>query len=255
MDLARQIGRVSVEDLATRFGVTSQTIRKDLNDLCEQRLLDRVHGGAVVASSVQNLAYEARRTIAQNEKREIGAAAAALIPSNSSLFVNIGTTTEEVAHALKQHTGLLIITNNIHVASMLYPHEGIDVVIAGGAVRRADGGVVGAFAVDLIEQFKVDYAVIGASAIDADGALLDFDLNETQVSQAIISNARTVILVSDSSKFGRTAPARFGRLRDVDVLVTDRVPSSEFRELCAREDVRVIETVTGEEPATVTPAA
>ena len=81
MDLARQIGRVSVEDLATRFGVSSQTIRKDLNELCDQRLLDRVHGGAVVASGVQNLAYEARRTIAQSEKREIGKAAAALIPA------------------------------------------------------------------------------------------------------------------------------------------------------------------------------
>ena len=249
MELARKTGRVSVEDLVARFGVSSQTIRKDLNELCEQRLLDRVHGGAIVASSVQNLAYEARRTIAQSEKREIGKAAAALIPSNSSLFMNIGTTTEEVAHALRQHNGLLVITNNIHVASMLYPLEGIDVVIAGGAVRRADGGVVGSLAVDLIAQFKVDYAIIGVSAIDADGALLDFDLNEIQVSQSIISNARAVILVADSSKFGRTAPARFGRLSDVDVFVTDRVPSLELRALCAREDVRVIETAIGDEPA------
>ena len=249
IDLARETGRVSVGELAARFGVSSQTIRKDLNDLCEQRLLDRVHGGAVVASSVQNLAYEARRTIAQSEKREIGKAAAALIPSNSSLFLNIGTTTEEVARALKQHLGLLVITNNLHVATMLYPLEGIDLVIAGGAVRRADGGVIGSLAVDLIRQFKVDYAIIGVSAIDADGALLDFDLNETQVSQAIISNARTVVLVSDSSKFNRTAPARFGRLRDVDVLVTDRVPSLELKELCAREDVRVIETAPDQKPA------
>ena len=251
IDLARETGRVSVGELAARFGVSSQTIRKDLNDLCEQRLLDRVHGGAVVASSVQNLAYEARRTIAQSEKREIGKAAAALIPSNSSLFMNIGTTTEEVAHALRQHIGLLVITNNLHVASMLYPLEGIDVVIAGGAVRRVDGGVVGSLAVDLIRQFKVDYAVIGVSAIDADGALLDFDLNEIQVSQAIISNARDVILVADSSKFGRTAPARFASLRDVDVFVTDRLPALELKQLCAREDVRVIETAADENPASV----
>ena len=251
MDLARQTGRVNVEDLAARFGVSSQTIRKDFNELCEQRLLDRVHGGAVVASSVENLAYEARRTIAQTEKREIGKAAAALIPSNSSIFINIGTTTEEVARALKQHMGLLVITNNLHVATMLYPIEGIDLVIAGGAVRRSDGGVVGSLAVDLIGQFKVDCAIIGVSAIDADGALLDFDLNEIQVSQAIISNARTVVLVSDSSKFGRSAPARIGHLRDVDVFVTDRLPSLELKELCAREDVRVIETATGQKPAGV----
>ncbi len=248
MDLARQTGRVNVEDLAGHFGVSAQTIRKDLKELCEQRLLDRVHGGALIASSVQNLAYEARRQIAESQKREIGKATAALIPNNSSLFLDIGTTAEEVARALKQHLGLLLITNNLHVATMLYPLEGINVVIAGGAVRRSDGGIVGSLAVELIKQFKVDYAVIGVSAIDADGTLLDFDLNEIQVAQTVIANARTVVLAADSSKFGRMASARVGRLRDVDVFVTDRMPSQEIRELCAREEVRVIETAIDRPP-------
>src|SRR5881394_1307165 len=101
--LARVQGRVSVDGLSAKFEVTPQTIRKDLNDLCEQRLLNRVHGGAVIASGVENTAYEARRLIAAEEKRAIGAAAAALIPSQSSLFINIGTTTEEVARALASH--------------------------------------------------------------------------------------------------------------------------------------------------------
>lgn len=242
MDIARQTGRVNVEELAERFGVSSQTIRRDLNKLCEDKLLDRVHGGAMVASSVQNLAYKARRKIAEAEKRKIGAATAALIPGASSLFINIGTTTEEVANALKQHVGLLVITNNLHVATMLYPLEGIDVVVAGGAVRRSDGAVVGALAVELIKQFKVDYAIIGVSAIGMDGALLDYDLSEIQVAQAIIANARTIVLVSDSSKFDRLAPARIGHLRDVDIFVTDRVPSATIRELCVREAVTLIET-------------
>lgn len=248
MDLARQEGRVTVEKLAERFGVSTQTIRKDLNELCEQRLLDRVHGGAVVASHIQNLAYEARRKIAETEKQSIGRATAALIPGSSSLFINIGTTTEEVAYALKEHAGLLVITNNLHVATMLYPLEGIDLVVAGGAVRRSDGGVVGPLAVELIKQFKVDYAIIGASAIDADGALLDYDLNEVHVAQAIMANARTVVLVTDSSKFDRLAPARIGHLRDVDIFVTDRAPSVAFRELCAREEVRLIETAIQSAP-------
>ena len=248
MDLARQTGRVSVADLAAYFGVSPQTIRKDLKELSEQRLLDRMHGGASIASSVQNLAYEARRKIAETAKREIGRATAALIPGNSSLFLNIGTTTEEVGRALKQHRGLLLITNNLHVATMLYPLDGIDVVISGGAVRRSDGGVVGSLAVELIKQFKVDYAIIGVSAIDADGTLLDFDLEEIQVAQAIIANARTVVLVADSSKFERVASARIGHLRDVDIFVTDRVTSPAIREICAREEVQVIETAIDGEP-------
>src|ERR1700743_1358990 len=112
MTLAREQGRVVVEDLARRLDVTPQTIRKDLNDLCDRRMMSRVHGGAVIASGVQNLSYEARRFVAADEKKTIGRAAAALIADQSSLFINIGTTTEEVAHALVGHQKMMVITNN-----------------------------------------------------------------------------------------------------------------------------------------------
>jgi DeoR family transcriptional regulator, glycerol-3-phosphate regulon repressor len=194
LNIARASGRVLVEDLARRFEVSAQTIRKDLNDLCEQRALTRIHGGAMIASGVENLAYEARRFVAAEEKKAIGAAAAALIPNGCSLFINIGTTTEEVASALTGHEDLLVITNNLNVAMLLYRYPRIEVVVAGGAVRRADGAVVGSTATQLIGQFKVDYAIIGVSAIDEEGALLDFDYREVQVAQAIIANARSVML-------------------------------------------------------------
>ncbi|MGE5147189.1 MAG: DeoR/GlpR family DNA-binding transcription regulator [Candidatus Eiseniibacteriota bacterium] len=239
--IARAQGRVSVEDLAGRFSVTPQTIRKDLNELCDQRLLSRVHGGALIASGVENIGYEARRFIAQDEKRAIGAAAAKIIPDNSSLFVNIGTTTEEVARALLDHEGLLVITNNINVATILYRHPRIEVIVAGGPVRRSDGGIIGGAAVDFISQFKVDHAVIGASAIDEEGALLDFDYREVRVSQAIIGNARQVILVSDRLKFERSAPVRIGHISQVNVFVTDQLVSAPVAELCRTHGVRVIE--------------
>jgi DeoR family glycerol-3-phosphate regulon repressor len=242
VSIARATGKVTVEDLSTRFDVSPQTIRKDLNDLCDQRLLTRVHGGAVVASGVENLAYEARRFIATAEKAAIGAATAALIPNGASLFINIGTTTEEVARALRDHEGLLVITNNLHVATALYPHPKIDVIVAGGPVRRSDGGVVGAAAVDLIGQFKVDFAVIGASAIDPDGALLDFDYQEVRVSQAIIGNARHVILVADSSKLARSAPVRIGHISDVRTLVIDQLPEGPLRDQCDAAGIQVVES-------------
>ena len=161
LTLARQSGIVLVEDMAVRFDVTPQTIRKDLNELCDGKLLARTHGGAMLSSGVENVAYESRRQLATIEKRVIGQRAAQLIPNNCSLFINIGTTTEEVARALVHHEGLLVITNNIHVATILMPCPKIDVIIAGGSVRRADGGIVGETAVDFISQFKVDHAVIG----------------------------------------------------------------------------------------------
>lgn len=240
--LAKAEGKVLVDELAARFSVTPQTIRKDLNDLCDSRALTRVHGGAVFPSGNENVKYEARRAIAAAEKQAIGETAAGLIPGNSSLFINIGTTTEAVGEALADHQELMVITNNINVANRLRLSPGIEVVIAGGVVRRSDGGIVGEAAVDFIRQFKVDFAVIGVSAIDEDGALLDFDFREVKVAQAIISNARHVILVSDSSKFERTAPVRIGHISQVHTFITDRCPMARVRAICAENDVRLIET-------------
>lgn len=242
LDIARRNGVVTVDELIEGFDVTPQTIRKDLNRLCDERLLTRTHGGARLASRVENMSYEARRMLAQSQKRAIGRAVAELIPDDASLFVNIGTTTEAVAQALLQHRGLLVITNNINVASLMRPYSDNKVIIAAGEVRSSDGGIVGEAAVDFINQFKVDFAVIGASAIDADGSLLDFDFREVKVAQAILSNARHVILAADASKHGRSAPVRIGHISQANFFVTDYCPSDDFRRLLRGFDIRSIET-------------
>ena len=251
LELARQRGRVEVEWLASHFDVTPQTIRKDLNDLCDRQLLQRIHGGAVYPSGVTNFAYDARRSVAADSKVLIGLAAARLIPDNSSVILNIGTTTEQVATALRRHQGLMVITNNINVANILRDAPSAEVVIAGGLVRHSDGGIMGEATVDFIRQFKVDFAVIGASAIDDDGALLDFDYREVRAAQAIIANARSVllviigqarktILVSDSLKFERTAPVRIADLSMIDVFVTEIEPPREIVEYCRAHDVELV---------------
>jgi DeoR family glycerol-3-phosphate regulon repressor len=245
LNTARATGRVMVDDLVRRFEVSAQTIRKDLNDLCDHRLLTRIHGGAIVASGVENLAYEARRFVAAEEKRAIGIAAAAQIPNGSSLFINIGTTTEEVASALTAHEDLLVITNNLNVAMMLYRHPRIEVIVAGGTVRRSDGAVIGSTAIGLIGQFKVDYAIIGASAIDEEGALLDFDYREVQAAQAIMANARSVMLVADSTKLRRTAAVRIAHISQVQTFVTDVALPAGLQAICQARGVAVIEALPG----------
>ncbi len=130
--LAREHGRVTVDDLAAHFDVTPQTIRRDLNELSARQILQRVHGGAVFSTGVANLEYEKRRQIAAGEKAAIGRAAASLIPDGASLFVNIGTTTEAVSEALLSHDALMVITNNINVANRMRLHP----QIRGGDRRR-----------------------------------------------------------------------------------------------------------------------
>lgn len=237
--IAKSESRVTVDDLAKRFAVTPQTIRKDLNELCDGGVLNRYHGGAVPASGLVNYDYEARRQLAPNEKRAIGIAAANLIPDGASILINIGTTTEQVAMALRGRKGLTVITNNIHVAQILQGYSDTEVIVAGGVLRHSDGGIVGEAAVDSIRQFRVDYAIIGASAIDADGTLLDYDYREVHVARAIIDCTRKSILVADSMKFERSAPVCIGHMTDIDIFVTDQPLTDSLTASCCEAGVQV----------------
>ena len=239
LELVRRHGFVAIEALAQRFEVTPQTIRRDINALCDQALLRRYHGGAGLPSSVENLAYSTRQVLCLEEKRQIARLLAGHIPDRASLFINIGTTTEEVAKALLDHKRLRIITNNLNVASIMSSNPDFEVIIAGGVVRARDRGIVGEATIDLIRQFRVDFAIIGISGIENDGALVDFDYREVRVAQAIIENARLVYLVADHTKFGRTAMVRLGDLSQLDALFTDRPPPAPLRELLDELDTEL----------------
>lgn len=241
VELVKRRGKISVDELVSEFGVTAQSIRADLRALAEKNQVVRFHGGVQLPDAKKNFEYEARRSIAADEKAAIGYRAAQLVPDKASLFINIGTTTEAVARALENHQGLLVVTNNINVAESLRFCADIDVVIVGGKVRCSDGGIVGEEAVDFISRFKLDLAIIGVSAIDTDGVLLDYDIHEVRVAQAILENARRTMLVADSSKLSRTAPVRLATLSEIDVLVTDKIEDDAFRALCERCGVELIE--------------
>lgn len=232
LGILRRDGKASVDHLATHFGVAVQTIRRDLSDLAQAGQLDRVHGGAVVASGTTNIGYEARRALQAEAKSAIARACAAQIPNDASVFLNIGTSTEAVARALLQHQNLLVVTNNMNVAQILAGNPGCEVVVTGGALRRSDGGLIGALAADTIRRFKFDLAVIGCSALDADGDLLDYDIQEVGVSQTILAQSRACHLVCDLSKTTRQAPARIGSLAQIDTWFTDAPPSPALRARC-----------------------
>lgn len=240
LKLARDQGKVVVEDLAQHFGVTLQTIRRDLTELCDTGQLTRVYGGAILASGVVNIGYEDRRGLNPEEKDRIGRLCASAIPHEASLFLNIGTTTEAVARALLSHRNLLVVTNNLNVANILAQNPTAEVIVAGGVLRRTDGGLVGDMTMEMVRQFKVDYAVIGTSAMDEEGDLLDYDYREVRVSQAILRQARRTYLVADRSKFGRSAPVRIGSLSEIDTFFTDAPPPPRVRRLCEQWETEIL---------------
>lgn len=232
LTLARAMGQVMVEDLARHFDVAVQTIRRDLGELADQGHLDRIHGGAVPRQGLVNIGYERRRKLNAAGKAAIGAAVAAAVPENSAIILTLGTTVEAVGHALLHHRNLTVITNNMNVANILGANPGCEIIVTGGALRRSDGGLVGALTAEFFAQFKVDIAILGASALDRDGDLLDYDLAEVRVSRAILAQARSTFVVADQTKLSRAAPARIASLSEISKLFTDLPLPDDLSKLC-----------------------
>ena len=230
-------GFVAIETLAQFFSVTPQTIRRDINTLSEKGHLFRYHGGAAMPISTENVAHNERNVLCFHEKQKIAKLLAQQVPDNASLFINIGTTTAAIAHALCNHKRLRVITNNLNVASVMSANEKFEVIVAGGLVRRRDQGIIGEATIDFIRQFKVDYGIIGISGIDLDGTLLDFDYREVRAARAIIDNSRKVFLATDHTKFGRNAMVRLGGIAEIDCLFTDRQPPAGLAEIIAASEV------------------
>jgi DeoR family glycerol-3-phosphate regulon repressor len=239
-------GFVTVEHLATRFQITPQTIRRDINLLAEMNLLQRYHGGVGLPSSAENIAYGARQGLYSEEKRRIAALVVEHIPDQATLFINLGTTNEEVAKALSRRRNLRVITNNLNVAAIMSGYPGCEVIITGGVVRARDLGITGEETIDFIRRFKVDFGIIGISSIEADGTLRDFDYREVRVSEAIIEHSRTVFLVADHSKFWRPALVRLGDISKINALFTDKPVPAAMTRIFEEAKIDVFVTDNGE---------
>jgi DeoR family glycerol-3-phosphate regulon repressor len=232
-------GFVTIDHLARAFNVTPQTIRRDINALSELGVIQRFHGGAGAATSAENVAYNDRKIICFKEKQRIARMVAHHIPDNASLFINIGTTTEAIARALTRHKRLRVITNNLNVATILSTNDNFEVIVAGGLVRHRDGGLIGESTIDFIQQFRVDFGIIGISGIDSDGTLLDFDYREVRAARAIIDNSRKVFLATDHTKFGRNAMVRLGNISEIDALFTDQTPPQGLVDVLEQSEVQL----------------
>jgi len=215
---------LAVEALAQRFGVTNQTIRRDLQRLCDYGLARRRHGGVEQLVLTRNQAYTSRQILNSTAKAAIAAEVARCIPDGASLAFSIGTTPELVAQYLTGHQNLNIITNNLNVAMALAASPTAIITVAGGRMRNDDRDILGAAAESLFAAYKVDFGIFGVAGVDADGTLLDFDEAEVAIRQTILANCRTSFLVLDYSKFGRVAHVRGGSVTHVSRIFCDQQP-------------------------------
>lgn len=239
-NLVNAQGYANIEYLSNKYGVSTQTIRRDILALSKDNLVIRLHGGAGSVSTLVNISYDARRISMLEEKQRIAAAAVTLIRPSQSIFMTGGSTMEIVAKELSSLSTLCIITNNIHAAMHLYSKNEIELLMPCGRVRHHNGCIIGPATIEFISNFQTDFLIMGIGAISAEGLLLDYDYEEAMLMDRMMKNARQVILVTDASKFEKSATAQVGHLRDISYLVTNKKPPTPFCELIAEHNVTLI---------------
>jgi DeoR family glycerol-3-phosphate regulon repressor len=233
-------GVLSSAEITFLFNVSVQTIRKDLNELSELGLVRRVHGGISLPSNNHNLSFSNRTVLNLAAKQNVARKVVELLPENCSIFLGIGTTPQQVAQALLDHPGLTVVTNNINVALTLSNNPKIQVYLAGGLVRSSDQDTMGPETNSFLNKFNIQYGIFGVGGLSKKGQLLDFSPEESSVSQTIMANSETRILIADHSKINRYAPMVTGTLSDIDILVMDFV-SEPFRQSCIASETEIIE--------------
>ena len=227
-------------DITKMFGVTVQTIRKDLNELSEQGLVRRVHGGIKAPGSDVNVSFNNRTIMNLEAKRNIAHKVVELLPENTSIFLGIGTTPQQVAEALRDHPGLTVVTNNINAALTLCNNPRIQTHLAGGKVRPNDEDLMGPDTIEFLQKFNIQYGIFGVGGLNQKGQLLDFSLEEASISQSIIKNSEQRILVADHSKMNRYAPVITSSFSEIDMLVMD-VISPPIHSLCSQAEIELFE--------------
>jgi DeoR family glycerol-3-phosphate regulon repressor len=239
-ELVRRSGFETIGHLADHFSVTTQTIRRDVNDLCDRDILRRKHGGVEPRVTQGNLGYSTRRMLNVDAKRAIAGQVAHRVHNAASVAFSIGTTPQTVAEGLINHSGLRIFTNNLNVALIASINPTFETFIAGGHIRNTDLDVVGTSAAEFFASYKVDYGIYGVGGVDGEGTLLDFSGDEVDARESIRANSRTQFLVLDHSKFSRSAHVRGGHITEASVVFCDREPPDEIRRAIARSSAELV---------------
>jgi DeoR family glycerol-3-phosphate regulon repressor len=246
LDAAREQGRVLVDSLAAELGVSAHTIRRDINSLCGEGKLRRIHGGAEYVEGGANLPYRTREVLNFHEKNSIAQAVAAFVPDGTTIFISIGTTPALVAHALVSRDGLTVVTVNLNAAMILAENTTNRIIVPGGEIRLPDRDLLNEAAIELFTAYRADFGIFGVGGIDDDGSLLDFHESEVRAREQIRLNSRQSVLVADHTKFCRRAAAVGGKIADCDHVVIDRRPDHACNVLLEELGDRLIVAGTSE---------
>jgi len=225
IETVRQQGAASVADLAARFSVTHQTIRRDLRELEEAGLLQKGFGAAFASPGVAQYGHGERLSTLSGVKRQLVHCLGEFLTPGATVFVGLGTTFDALHEVVAAHPDLLIATPNLSVANSCSMQTDATVYVYGGYIRSKDSAILTVAGDESRRRFKFDVAFIGASAIDEDGTVLEFDPLEVELAREVLNLSRQVVLVAHDEKFAKHAPHVVTSMANVDVLVTNKRPA------------------------------
>jgi DeoR family glycerol-3-phosphate regulon repressor len=237
LKLVRELGYVSIDQLSAQFGVSQQTVRRDIIFLDSRNLVRRYHGGAGLRPGTDRLAYPNRKGRNALAKEQIGKLIASKIPNGASLFIDIGTTMASVAEALISHQNLKIITNHIDVVYTLCEKTDFEIILTGGLVRNRDRAIWDDTTAGFLRRFRVDYGIFGVGSLTDDGQLLDYHYRDAQASRAAMDIARVKFAGFDHSKLNASALMPFASVSEIDAIFTDQALAPDLTQLVRNSNV------------------
>ena len=237
--LLEKEGTIEISDLAQRFDVSLETIRRDLKPLTDAGRVIKLHGAVALPGPAAEEPFQKRMRENAEAKRAIGRAFARTVRDGETLMLDTGTTTSFVARELARHRQLTIITNSTDIARTLSAINGNRVFLAGGEIRGDSGAALGATAVGYLGQFTVKHAVISAGAISADSGITDYDMAEADIARTILSRGERRVVVADSSKFQKRGLVQVCSLSGVNEIFSETAPPRVLNSALAANSVSV----------------
>ncbi|MDR2747891.1 MAG: DeoR/GlpR family DNA-binding transcription regulator [Treponema sp.] len=240
LDILKDHDFASVTGLSSYFEVSEMTIRRDLCFLEDQNTVRRVHGGAVLAADKeQEPVFDERAASLVEEKRIIADMAAKMVGDNSVVALDTGSTALSLVQRLTARDNLTVITTNIHIMTACLRHPNLKVIVPGGVLRSYEGSLTGTNTVEFLSSCHVDQFFMGVGGIDAEAGVTEYSLEDIAVKRALAANAGQVIVLADSSKFGKVTCGFICPLDAVDMIISNKAPGGEYIKIFNRLNVPV----------------
>jgi len=236
INIIKNKGAVRVDELAKELDVSLMTVRRDLEKLKNEGILERCHGGAILKKEVS---YKEKKTLQIEEKMKIAQRCAKMVRKGDTVFLDAGTTTYEIAKLIYTIPSITVITNDIEIARFLIDTD-VHLILCGGTVQKSTGSMVGEFAVQMMEDIRTEIAFIGAASIDNEFNVLTPTFNKAVFKRTVCKYANRSYLAVDSSKFGRKALLKVNHLSDYTGVVTDKIFNGKEKEIIEKYKINII---------------